>query len=378
MKELYIGLMSGTSMDAVDAALVDFNAAKPELIATHSQSIPAALKKALLDLCKPGHDEINRMGQLDIEVGLLFAETANQLLLKNSLSNSEIKAIGSHGQTIRHQPTGNHPFTLQIGDPNIIAEKTGITTLADFRRRDMAAGGQGAPLTPGFHNEIFRTASEDRIILNLGGIANITWLPANSNLPVIGFDTGPGNTLLDAWISKHLNKNHDEKGAWAASGKIDVKLLDAMLADDYFKLSHPKSTGREYFNLQWLEKILLGNHLQNTGDTKSNGRIAENIQATLCELTVLSIAITIDKLIKPCKILVCGGGIKNHYLIERLKINCPWSSIHSTDEYGVPPQWLEAMAWAWLAKQTLNKKPGNLPTVTGASKKVILGAVYFQ
>lgn len=366
MRELYIGLMSGTSMDAVDAALVDLSGNTVKLLASYSTPLPEELRNNLTTLCMPGANEINRMGALDIQVGELFAQTVMNLLRQANVSAKEICAIGSHGQTIRHQPQGKHPFTLQIGDPNVIAEQTGITTVADFRRRDMSKGGQGAPLTPSFHNHVFRDPHEDRIVINIGGIANITWLPADINLPVIGFDTGPGNTLLDTWIWQELQKTYDEDGDWAKSGKIDSELLTTMLSDPYFHLPPPKSTGREYFNLNWLTSLFPVQKIA-----------AQDIQATLCELTAVSISRAVTPLTsESCALMICGGGIKNSYLIERLQANCPQHHVHSTEVFGVPPAWVEAMAWAWLAQQTLAGKPSNLPSVTGATKEVILGGIY--
>jgi anhydro-N-acetylmuramic acid kinase len=369
MKELFIGLMSGTSMDAVDAALVDFHTKPLQLIASHSKNLPTQLRSDLISLCTPDNNEINRLGELDVQVGALFAETANELIKKANILTEQIIAIGSHGQTIRHQPYGKFPFTLQIGDPNIIAAKTGITTIADFRRRDMAMGGQGAPLAPTFHNYVFRKAGVDRIILNLGGIANITHLPADLTHPVIGFDTGPANTLLDAWAYKHLSKQFDAEGRWAASGKINQELLALLLSDPYFTKNPPKSTGREYFNLTWLEQYL---------NKLAINLTPADIQTTLCELTAKSIADAIYALCPTgCDIYICGGGLKNNYLLTRLKINCTSCNLQATEDLGVPAQWLEAMLMAWLAWQTFNKNPGNLPSVTGASKEVILGGTYF-
>jgi len=366
MSRFFIGLMSGTSMDAVDAVLVDFNQSSPKLIATYSQTLPQDLKQELLALCTPGNNEINRMGELDVKMGKLFAATTNHLINAAGISAKEITAIGSHGQTIRHHPNNQYPFTLQIGDPNVIASETGITTVADFRRRDIAAGGQGAPLAPGFHNAIFRNNKQDRVILNLGGIANITFLAKDLDAPVIGFDTGPANTLLDAWINLHLNKAFDQDGAWAASGEVNQGLLNALLTDPYFALPFPKSTGREYFNLDWLTKYLTSFQLSSA-----------DVQATLCELTASSIIDAINKTTKTnTQILICGGGIKNSFLIERIKSNSKQHSIHSTAEFDVPPEWIEAMAFAWQAKQTIENKPGNLPSVTGAKETVVLGGIY--
>lgn len=368
MQNLYIGLMSGTSMDGVDAVLVDFNN-EIKLIASHHLPMPAALKEDLIAICQPGFDEINHLGVLDIQVAELFVTAVKKLLAKTSVTKDQVCAIGSHGQTIRHMPNGQYPFTLQIGDPNVIAAKTGITTVADFRRRDMAHGGQGAPLTPAFHNFLLRSSHQDRIVLNLGGIANVTYLPGDPNAAVIGFDTGPANTLLDAWIKQHLDKNYDANGAWAASGNINVDLLERLLADAYFNLAPPKSTGREYFNLMWLEKYLV-----------INKNMPQDIQATLCELTAKSIIDAIAKFI-PSKnnlILVAGGGAENQYLMERLKLNCNEHQVAAIDEYSeISSQWLEAAAFAWFAKQTMERKPGNLPSVTGAKEFAVLGGVYY-
>lgn len=363
MRELYIGLMSGTSADGIDAALVDFKNVKPELIAHYYVPYPTSIKESILALNYPGHDEINKLGELDSLLGRAFAEAAKQLLLVSGVSAKEICAIGSHGQTIRHQPSLR--FTLQIADPNIIASKTGITTVADFRRRDIALGGQGAPLVPAFHQMIFRQNNHDRVILNMGGVANITFLPKDSSKTILGFDTGPGNNLMDAWIQKHLNQTHDMNGKWAAEGKVSKKLLNLLLEDNYFKRLPPKSTGPEYFNLSWLQDYL-------TFDTN-----AVDVQATLAELTACSIINAVKNIMTQGEILVCGGGVHNHYLMQRLQTYATPIMVDSTESYGVPPDWLEAMAFAWLAKQTMEKKPGNIVEVTGASNMTTLGGVYF-
>lgn len=367
-ESLYIGLMSGTSMDAVDGVLVDFAHQPPKLIATHKQLLPEDLRKELIELCLPGFNEINRLGKLDVRVGQLFAETTKNLLNKANISAKQICAIGSHGQTVRHKPDGEYPFTLQIGDPNLIATETGITTVADFRRRDMANNGQGAPLTPAFHAYVFRDATEDRIILNLGGIANITWLPADNTLPVLGFDTGPANLLLDAWIYQQCRKPFDDDGRWGATGKVNPELLTQLLADPYFQQAPPKSTGRELFNLAWLEKNLLTQKKITPAD----------VQATLCELTARSVFHAINQLgLTRGKILVCGGGIRNQHLMQCLTQHSSHFTLHSTKEFGIPPEWVEAMTFAWFAQQTLAQKPSNIPSVTGATRPVILGGVYF-
>jgi anhydro-N-acetylmuramic acid kinase len=364
MTELYIGLMSGTSVDGIDAALVDFESSKPQLLATHFEKMPSELRKTILEICQPGLNEINRMGELDVVLGKQFAKTVNLLLEKNNISASEIRAIGSHGQTIRHHPDKH--FTLQVGDPNVIAAETGITTIADFRRRDMAYGGQGAPLVPAFHQSVFADKNVNRVIVNIGGIANITLLPANLSRPTSGFDTGPGNTLLDAWAEIHLQKPCDEQGIWASQGKVNTNLLNNLLNDPFFKLPAPKSSGREYFNLSWLESYLSLEAIS-----------AVDVQTTLVELTATSIINEIKAHLNSGELLVCGGGIHNQFLMQRLKWIGSTYHIESTQKLGIDPDWVEAVAFAWLAKQTIDKKPGNLTEVTGANKNTILGGVYF-
>ncbi len=360
----YIGLMSGTSMDAVDAALVSFTQDGVKLTASHSHPIPADIHAPLNELVQHGQFDIHRYGELDIKLGQLFAEAANTLLEQNQISHTEIAAIGSHGQTVFHAANHRTPFTLQIGDPNVIAEHTNITTVADFRRRDIAAGGQGAPLVPAFHNKVFRSPHTNRIILNIGGIANITVLPADQNQPVFGFDTGPGNTLMDMWAQKHLNAPYDKHGQWASEGNINSALLQQCLSDNYFALPPPKSTGRELFNLPWLNKQVCEDS-------------AENIQATLCELTIESIALAIEQYTaNRDELYICGGGARNRYLMNRLKTRLENIKIATTDTLGIDPDWVEAAAFAWLAQQTLAQLPGNLPEATGASHPVVLGGIY--
>ena len=367
-RQLYIGLMSGTSADAIDAVLIDLQS-HPQLIAQHTLPLPVDIKQQIHALSLPGDNEIDRMGALDAELGQLFAQASMKLLAKTETSAYEVIAIGSHGQTIRHRPPGSREgtFTLQIGDPNLIAELTGITTVADFRRRDMAAGGQGAPLVPAFHQAIFQSADKDRVIVNIGGMANITWLPAKGE--VLGFDTGPGNVLMDNWIAEHLGKTYDQDGAWAASGHIFKPLLDELLAAPYFKMPAPKSTGRESFNRTWLDTSLCKLPMP----LKPN-----DVQATLLELTAITIADSIKTLSDASKdTYVCGGGAYNTALLERLKVLMPDSTVASTAALGIDPQWIESMAFAWLAQQTINRQPGSLRAVTGAKKEVILGGVYY-
>ena len=366
-QQLYIGLMSGTSADAIDAVVVDLSS-RPQLVAKHSVELPENLRQKIHAISLPGDNEIDRMGMLDVELGALFAQASLELLNNNNLVAKQIIAIGSHGQTIRHRPPGSSEgtFTLQIGDPNQIAELTGITTVADFRRRDMAAEGQGAPLVPAFHRAIFQSQNKARAIVNIGGMANITWLPTTGT--VIGFDTGPGNVLMDSWISDHLGKAYDQDGAWAAGGTINPQLLKELLAEPYFKLPAPKSTGRESFNRIWLNEKL---------NNQASSLEPREVQATLLELTAITIAESINNLNRePKDVFICGGGAYNSALMARLQTLLPRDTLSSTSVLGVDPKWIEAMAFAWLAQQTMNHKPGNLCAVTGAKREVILGGIY--
>jgi len=367
MTELYIGLMSGTSMDAVDAALVDLSAATPHLVAAHSHPLPESLRQPLLSLCRPGGtDELHQAARLDVAVGRLFADAADALLRKAGVETAAVRAIGSHGQTLRHQPTGDLPYTVQIGDPNTLAERTGITTVADFRRRDLAAGGQGAPLVPAFHAATLAQAGEDRVVLNIGGMANLTHLPGAGDAPVSGFDTGPGNVLLDGWCQRVRGEAFDRDGAWAASGRVDENLLTALLAEDYFGRPPPKSTGREEFNLDWLDAVLNGREID-----------AADVQATLAEFTARSAAAAIRDACPACiRVMVCGGGAHNGDLLTRLAAQLPGVSVETTASHGIDPDWVEAMAFAWLARETLAGRPGNLPAVTGARRPLVLGGIY--
>ena len=366
----YIGLMSGTSLDALDAALVDFSGQKPKLIATLSTEWPQSLKAQLLALCSPGNNEIQRMGKTDHELGKLCAQACQQLLRKSGIPANQVAAIGSHGQTIRHMPEGETPFTVQIGDPNLIAQLTGITTVADFRRRDMAAGGQGAPLAPGFHAAVFRTNNKNRAILNIGGMANLTLLFADPCQPVTGFDTGPGNILLDGWCQQHLNKAYDQNGQWARSGAVNATLLEQLLATPYFVNPPPKSTGRELFSPQWLIRQLHTCHASIS---------TEDVAATLTELTAQSICNDLQGHFPGCdELLVCGGGAHNRFLMERIDALTPKTvSVGTTNSLGIAPDWVEAAAFACFAKQTLEHKPSNLRSVTGAKSDCILGGVYY-
>ncbi|MCC5873568.1 MAG: anhydro-N-acetylmuramic acid kinase [Gammaproteobacteria bacterium] len=357
--------MSGTSLDGIDLVIADLADAVPRLIAARTVAIPGPLRSDLLTLCQPGADHLDLFGRCDIALAEVMAAGLHELLAEASIEAERIIAIGSHGQTVRHQPSGRHPFTLQIGDPNVLAERTGITVVADFRRRDMAAGGQGAPLVPAFHAALF-TAAEDRVIVNIGGMANITILPAGQPGAAGGFDTGPGNVLLDAWAQRELGQPLDAGGQWAGQARPDPTLFEALWADPYFERPAPKSTGREHFHLGWLQARL-------------HRPVAPAVvQATLTELTARSIAhgITETAGAKPKAVLVCGGGRHNHLLMERLAAALPEASLGTTDELGLDGDWVEAVAFAWLAKQRLAMLPGNLPAVTGAAGPRVLGAIY--
>ncbi len=368
MDGLYIGLMSGTSMDGIDATLVEFGNRQCRVIATRNHEYPEELRNALITATRdPEHCSVDTIGSLDNWVGESFRDAALQLISDSKTDATSIVAIGSHGQTLRHQPRLDRPYTMQIGDPNIIAAGTGITVVADFRRRDLALGGEGAPLLPPFHHWLFSSESTNRVVLNIGGIANITTLSAGSD-EVTGFDTGPGNTLLDAWVQTSKGERYDKDGSWAASGKISSELLKLLLGDPYFDLPPPKSTGFEYFNLMWLRRAL--SQVDDVADA--------DVQATLCALTARSIADAIDKhATDTSEVLVCGGGIDNAELIRWLASALATASIHSTGDFGLEPDWVEAAAFAWLAKRCLDKEPGNLPAVTGAKDKAILGGIYW-
>ena len=356
-------------MDGIDAALVEFGDHRCEIRATLSMQYPDELRSALLEASRtPGECTVDVIGKLDHWIGACFRDAALALLKASNISAKEVAAIGSHGQTLRHQPHAARPFTLQIGDPNIIAAGTGITTVADFRRADVALGGEGAPLTPAFHRWLFADPEADRAIVNIGGIANVTLLPASSP-GVAGFDTGPGNTLLDSMARQNLDKPYDEDGAWAAAGTASGELLQEMLSDKYFELPPPKSTGFEYFNTDWLNA-----KISSLGKTAP---MAVDIQATLAELSARTIASAIlENTPGTIEVLVCGGGVHNQDLVQRLTTCLAGSTVKSTESFGLHPDWVEAAAFAWLAGRRLEGKPGNIPAVTGASRPAVLGAVY--
>jgi anhydro-N-acetylmuramic acid kinase len=353
--------MSGTSLDGIDAVLVDLSQTKPLQLAKHYIPFDDVLKDALLALHLPAHNELHHAQITGNQLARLYAAAVAPLLVEAKSSNQEVKAVGCHGQTIRHYP--EQGYSLQIGNAALLAELTGITVVSDFRSRDIAAGGQGAPLVPAFHDHVLRHPDIHRVIVNIGGISNITDLTPGK--PTTGFDCGPGNLLMDAWCKRHLGKLYDNNGAWAASGNVLPELLERLLAEPYFALPPPKSSGRDLFNIAWLESNLQG------------GENAANVQATLLELTCRSIVQAIrDHCPGATEIYLCGGGAHNQALHNRLAALLPGCSVKTTDTLGVDSNYLEAIAFAWLAQQALHGKPANLPQVTGAKHSCILGAVY--
>jgi len=368
MPDYYIGLMSGTSVDGIDAVLADLSRTHPVLLAAQTTDWEPSLRGRILAvLNRPEQISLDALGRLDADLGNAFADAALAIIRSARLQPAQITAIGSHGQTLFHAPAARPPFSLQVGDANRIVATTGITTVADFRRRDIAAGGQGAPLVPAFHQAIFSAADVSRAILNIGGIANVTLLPADTT-PVTGFDTGPGNVLLDTWISKQCQTRFDRNGEWGASGHCCQPLLKQLMREPYLSEPPPKSTGRELFCASWLEKNLAMGFEQLP---------AVDIQTTLAEFTATSIATALQRFAPLVEqVLVCGGGAHNRFLMQRLRARLPDCTIDTTDSLGLHPDWVEATAFAWLAKQTLAGKPGNLPGVTGADRPTILGAIY--
>ena len=364
MTDHYIGLMSGTSMDGIDAVVASFDDTGMNIVATHERPYAETLRYALLKaVATPMDQPLDNIGSLDRQVGESFRDAALEVLEKSGIAAREIRAIGSHGQTVRHQPDAVTPYTLQIGNPDIIAAGTGITTVADFRSADIAVGGQGAPLVPPFHHWLFGSADTDRVILNIGGIANITVLKSDGS-PVIGFDTGPGNTLLDRWIRKHRKEPFDRGGDWAATGTCVDGLLEQLMSFGYFDLQPPKSTGLEEFNLDWLQQYPLASY------------DPADVQATLSELTAKSVSDAIERYVpETTELFVCGGGAHNKDMLSRLRRRLPDTIIDTTEVIGLHPDWVEASAFAWLAMRTINKQTGNLPSVTGAISKVVLGTI---
>ncbi len=369
----FIGLMSGTSMDGVDAVLCDITDNHVNTLDSISYPYPAPLLAILHSLCTPGSEEINLMGSADRAVADTFARAVSMLLDKHNLTANDIVALGSHGQTVRHHPGGvavhrnasTFGFTLQIGDPNTLAAQTGIDVISDFRRKDIALGGEGAPLVPAFHQAVFAREQASRVVVNIGGIANISVLaPKHSAQAVTGFDTGPGNTLMDAWCKQHTGRIYDEGGQWAAGGHTDNRLLKRMLDDPYFHRTAPKSTGREHFNLKWLADVMTPLVLK-----------PEDVQATLLVLTVTTIADAIHQQSVAGDVIVCGGGAFNNALMAALSDALPKHKVTPSTAAGIHPQWVEGAAFAWLAYAFTQRLPGNVPAVTGASRPAVLGTL---
>ncbi len=365
MSDLYIGLMSGTSLDGADGVLVDFSSGKLQVLAAASESFGESFRAELLALNSPADNELHRAAMAGNALAKVYAKVANTLKAK---APGPIKAIGAHGQTVRHQPQKDAGYTIQLNNPALLAELTGIDVVADLRSRDVAAGGQGAPLAPAFHQAMFRRADSSIAVMNIGGISNISVLPpAGSTAPVIGFDCGPGNALMDAWCRQHTGKPFDEGGAWAASGTLITALLNSLLDEPYFLLPPPKSTGRDLFSMQWLAGKL----------APYAAARPEDIQNTLTEFTARACITSTGTYAKAAgELIVCGGGAFNAHLMQRLQAGLPAMRVSSSDAHGLPPLEVEAAAFAWLARQAINRQPGNLASVTGAAGPRILGAIY--
>ncbi len=362
-KTITLGLMSGTSLDGVDSVAVDFSGSTPRLLGHHHTAFPSELKQKLYCLCKPGDNEIDEMGRTSVELGRFYVQAIDELLDFADIGRKDVAAVGIHGQTIRHRP--EEGWTLQLNNPALVAELSGLDVVSDFRARDLAAGGEGAPLVPAFHRQVFM-GEVARSVVNIGGIANITFLPARRSYgKIIGFDCGPGNILLDAWCRRHLQRDFDANGAWGATGHVDQALLERLLEDPYFDREPPKSTGREHFNIEWLEE-------------KLSGQEPVDVQATLMMLTARTITDAVKRFARQTQeIYLCGGGALNGALAQMIRREAGDAMyVRSTSVLGVDPMHVEAMAFAWLAWAFLNRIPGNLPEVTNATGARILGALY--
>ena len=365
MSNIFIGLMTGTSADSLDLAAVDFTATKFEVIGLKNFEIPKQIKTQVLEQTRSKELEQSSIEDLDIQLSKFFVKSIQEFMISLSLESNQIVAIGSHGQTIKHEPNADLPFSLQIGNPQLLSNKLGIKTIGNFRDDDIAAGGQGAPLSPIFHKEVFASENEERVIINIGGITNIS-VVGRSDL--IGFDTGPGNCLIDAWIRLNKKENYDDMGSWAKSGKISQDLLNIVIADDYFSLKHPKSTGPDYFNLNWLNTCLskVGYEIDST-----------DVQTTLTELTAISLSNSLKNLkLLSNQIYLCGGGVHNDYLLSRISSKLG-KSCSTTIELGIDPDYLEAICFAWLAYKRVNEVRFNMRDITGSREKVYLGKIYF-
>lgn len=365
MNPYFIGLMSGTSVDAIDAGLWHIDNNQCQLVSKLEASIGPKIREHIIKLSTSGQCTLNEVGQLDTALGQLFANAVNELMTKSNINKSEVTAIGSHGQTLWHQPNGQFPFTMQVGDPNIISQQTKLPVIADFRRADMAHGGQGAPLAPAFHQWAFRSAEVNRAIVNIGGISNITYLDKNKRAKVLGYDTGPGNGLMDAWCEKHTLSPFDKDGVMASQGEVLLPLLNRLQKDAYFTKSFPKSTGKESFNLKWLEPFL------------SEKYLPEDVQATLLALTAHTISDAVKKHMSEGELYVCGGGAFNPVLMNALmELLSPTIQVDTTQSLGVCPNWVESACFAWLARQRILCHPIELSSITGATTNTCLGAAY--
>jgi len=358
--EHFIGMLSGTSRDGVDTVLVNFSRGSMSILHANCVPYPPAIRQKLDQLLETGkRPSSNETSLLDETLGRFFARTAQNLVREAGMEIRDIRAIGSHGQNVWHEPWGENPVSIQLGRPDLIAKNTSTTTVGNFRSADVQAGGQGAPLASLLHQQIFHDNKEDRAVLNIGGIANLTILPAKGG--VTGFDCGPGNCLMDAWTRRHLQKDYDNNGRWAARGKVDPDLLESLLQDPYFNQPPPKSTGLEHFNISWLDKVLGDSSLQEV-----------DVQTTLAELTALSIANSLRDSGIPTRLLVCGGGMHNAFLIRRLAAALPDVIVESTGRYGTDPDWVEGLLFAWLARERLDERLQDTTPITGAGNAVLL------
>jgi anhydro-N-acetylmuramic acid kinase len=381
---LFIGLMSGTSLDGVDGVLADWSGPQPQVLAHRHQAFNAGWRAELLALNTAGHNELHRAALAGNEVSRRYAEVVQHLLQATGLAAQDVSAIGAHGQTVRHQPQAfdGTGYTVQLINGALLAELTGIGTVCDLRSRDVAAAGQGAPLVPAFHAGLFGHAGQHVAVLNIGGIANLTLLPGDGS--VTGFDCGPGNALMDGWCERHTGQAFDEGGRWAATGRVDDGLLQRMLQEPFFAQAPPKSTGRDLLHLSWLEQALRSEQRERAElarradlSDRSAAWAPQDVQATLAELTACCAAAELRRHApQTTRLLVCGGGAFNQHLMERLTQQLPGVAVTSTAAHGVPPDQVEALAFAWLARAHVQRLPGNLPAVTGARGPRMLGAWY--
>jgi anhydro-N-acetylmuramic acid kinase len=361
VSSLFVGLMSGTSLDGADAALVDFSSGSPRTLAFATVPFPDRLRDDVLTLSAPGHDSLELSGRVTLELAQLYARAVEAVLAGAGMNRGAIEAIGCHGQTVRHRP--DLGFTIQLNDPARLAELTGIDVVADFRRRDMAAGGQGAPLVPAFHEAVFRDPAHSRAVVNIGGISNVTWLPPGRK--TVGFDCGPGNVLLDGWARRHLGAHFDEDGRWAARGRTDPALLDRLLSEPFLGAAPPKSTGRELFRIEWLE------------DRLPREYSPADVQSTLADFTARAIVDSIDRFCPSTdEIYLAGGGARNAALVSRIECLAGERPVAQTDALGVPTAHVESMAFAWLAMKCVRREPVDLTASTGAREPRVLGAIY--